>query len=277
MATSAFLLYESAMVKTLGAQGVKLGLDRLRKRVAEIEPLDPSTLDLFDPRVAALQASLDDSYYKTFGGMTDRYTRYRRNIYWAADIPSFGGATPLHQYREDVQKGKGEALTMLGAAIALLEEELGEYQENEVIQPKLANGGMVFIGHGQSHQWRALKDFLKDRLKLDVEEFNSVPVAGTATAARLNEMLQHASFAFIIMTAEDEQPDGKKRARENVVHEVGLFQGRLGFERAIVLLEEGCGEFSNIHGLGQIRFPKGNIGAAFEEIRRVLEARLLKH
>ena len=30
------------------------------------------------------------------------------------------------------------------------------------------------------------------------------------------------------------------KARMNVIHEVGLFQGRLGFERAIVLLEEGC-------------------------------------
>jgi predicted nucleotide-binding protein len=73
------------------------------------------------------------------------------------------------------------------------------------------------------------------------------------------------------MTAEDEQPDGRMRARENVVHEIGLFQGRLGFKRAIVLLEEGCEEFSNIHGIGQIRFPKGNIGAKFEEIRQVLE------
>jgi predicted nucleotide-binding protein len=45
----------------------------------------------------------------------------------------------------------------------------------------------------------------------------------------------------------------------NVIHEVGLFQGRLGFKRAIVLLEEGCKEFSNIQGLGQIRYPKGNI------------------
>jgi predicted nucleotide-binding protein len=73
------------------------------------------------------------------------------------------------------------------------------------------------------------------------------------------------------MTAEDEQPDGQKRARENVVHEVGLFQGRLGFERAIILLEDGCAEFSNTHGLAQIRFPKGNIDAAFEKIRGVLE------
>jgi predicted nucleotide-binding protein len=57
----------------------------------------------------------------------------------------------------------------------------------------------------------------------------------------------------------------------NVIHEVGLFQGRLGFTRAIVLVEEGCQEFSNIQGLGQIRFPVGNISACFEEVRRVLE------
>jgi hypothetical protein len=45
----------------------------------------------------------------------------------------------------------------------------------------------------------------------------------------------------------------------------------LGFSKGIVLLEEGCEEFSNIEGLGQIRFPKGNIKAVFEDIRAVLE------
>jgi Predicted nucleotide-binding protein containing TIR-like domain len=48
------------------------------------------------------------------------------------------------------------------------------------------------------------------------------------------------------MTAEDEKPYGKLRARLNVIHEAGLFQGRLGFNKAIVLLEDGCEEFSNI-------------------------------
>ncbi|TOC17104.1 hypothetical protein CGJ89_25190 [Vibrio parahaemolyticus] len=84
-------------------------------------------------------------------------------------------------------------------------------------------------------------------------------------------MLDQASFAFLIMTAEDEHADNTLHARENVIHEVGLFQGRLTFKRAIILLEDGCQEFSNIHGVGQIRFPKGNIRAAFEDIRMVLE------
>jgi predicted nucleotide-binding protein len=84
-------------------------------------------------------------------------------------------------------------------------------------------------------------------------------------------MLDSAAIAFLIMTAEDEMADGALQARMNVVHEAGLFQGRLGFTKSIVLLEGGCEQFSNIEGLGQIRFPPGNISAAFEEIRRVLE------
>ncbi len=132
-------------------------------------------------------------------------------------------------------------------------------------------GTNVFIGHGRSPIWRELKDFIEDRLRLPADEFNRVPIAGVANIARLSEMLDAAAIAFLIMTGEDEQPDGKLRARMNVVHEAGLFQGRLGFTRAIVVLEDGCEEFGNIEGLGQIRFPKANIKAAFEEIREVLE------
>lgn len=132
-------------------------------------------------------------------------------------------------------------------------------------------GTNVFIGHGRSSLWRELKDFIEERLHLPSDEFNRVPVAGMSNITRLNEMLESAAFAFLVLTAEDEQRDGRLNARMNVVHEVGLFQGRLGFMRAIVLLEDGCEEFSNIQGLGQIRFPKDNIAAAFEEIRMVLE------
>lgn len=132
-------------------------------------------------------------------------------------------------------------------------------------------GTNVFIGHGRSAAWRELKDFVQDRLRLPWDEFNRVPVAGITNISRLAEMLDSAAVAFVIMTAEDELADGEFQARMNVIHEVGLFQGRLGFTKAIVLLEEGCREFSNIQGLGQIRFPTGRISAAFEQVREVLE------
>jgi len=144
-------------------------------------------------------------------------------------------------------------------------------KESRMTQSNSRQGNKIFIGHGRSMVWRDLKDFVTDRLKLAHDEFNAEPVAGITNTERLKKMMDDAAFAFLVLTAEDEQPDGRIQARMNVVHEVGLFQGRLGFNRAIVLLEDGCEEFSNIAGLGQIRFPKGKIGAEFEEVRRVLE------
>ena len=83
-------------------------------------------------------------------------------------------------------------------------------------------------------------------------------------------MLSKTSFAVLVLTGEDETSDGGSRARQNVIHEAGLFQGRLGFNRAIILLEEGTEEFSNIQGIEQIRFGKANIKETFGEILATL-------
>jgi predicted nucleotide-binding protein len=142
---------------------------------------------------------------------------------------------------------------------------------SQVFRDKIRGAKRLFIGHGRSSVWKDLRDFLTDRLNLPCDEFNRESTAGRSTKERLVEMLEAANFAFLVMTGEDEQGDGSARARENVVHEIGLFQGRLGFEKAIILLEDGCSKFSNIEGITYIGFPKGRIEAASEEIRRVLE------
>ena len=116
-----------------------------------------------------------------------------------------------------------------------------------------------------------LKNFLENTLELPYEEFNRIPQAGKTTTDRLKKMLESCCIAFLIMTGEDEHKDGTLHARENVIHEIGLFQAQLGFERAIILLEDGCEVFSNIQGITYIPFPEGNIEAAFEGIRGVLK------
>ncbi|MDF3238103.1 MULTISPECIES: TIR domain-containing protein [Pseudomonas] len=185
---------------------------------------------------------------------------------------SQGFLTPPHiKVMSDcfVYRAPHEAISRLLPVIKKAYSYLSRFEKTQAKEALV--GTNIFIGHGRSHVWRDLKDFVTERLKLPFDEFNRVPVAGITNIARLAEMLDSAAVAFIVMTAEDEQADGKMEARTNVIHEVGLFQGRLGFTRAIVLLEEGCEEFSNIQGLGQIRFPKGDIKAKFEEIRQVLE------
>lgn len=144
-------------------------------------------------------------------------------------------------------------------------------RSESVSQTRIVKGNRVFIGHGKSRQWKDLKDFIQDRLQLPWDEFNRIPIAGITNIARLSEMLNTATVAFLVLTAENEKADGTLNPRMNVVHEAGLFQGKLGFEKAIILLEDGCEEFSNINGLGQIRYPANKIDSSFEQVRQILE------
>ena len=163
----------------------------------------------------------------------------------------------------------GDARELLRDRLSLLDSLTANLQQQA--ESAQARGQRIFLGHGRSPVWRELKDFLKDRLCLPWEEFNRESVAGIPTTERLVQMLDSACFAFLIMTAEDEHADSTLHARENVIHEVGLFQGKLGLRKAIILVEDGCTTFSNIHGLTYIGFPRNRIAACFEEIRRVLE------
>jgi len=128
----------------------------------------------------------------------------------------------------------------------------------------------VFIGHGRRSDWEKIKSHISKKHHLKVEEFNMSPTAGLTTVERLKEMLDSASFAILVMTAEDRRRDGKLNARQNVVHEIGLLQGKLGFRRAIVVKEEEVQEFSNIKGLTYISYKRGKIAGALPEIDRVL-------
>ncbi len=135
-------------------------------------------------------------------------------------------------------------------------------------------GGKVFIGHGQDPQWRDLKDHLHEKHGYEIEAYEIGSRAGHTIRDILEEMMKESSFALLVMTGEDETKGGKLLARQNVVHEAGLFQGKLGFTQAIVLLEEGTEEFSNIHGIQQIRFSKGKIKESFGDVVAVLKREL---
>ena len=256
---------------------MRKGIESIKRRIHDLEKFDPKSLQQrWSPEVKALESSIEETLERVFGRDSTDFDRYSpaRSLDTGSIIIG-GGPDPAYKIHEYYENGKRDALALLGQAVKGLEERTLDAEPNsvgEALTPETTRRSTkIFIGHGGSTIWLDLKDFIRDRLKLPFNEFNSTPVAGVSTQARLSELLDDSSFAFLIMTAEDEQADGKLYARMNVVHEAGLFQGRLGFNRAIILLENGCEEFSNIHGLGQIRFPKSNISACFEEIRKVLE------
>lgn len=101
--------------------------------------------------------------------------------------------------------------------------------------------------------------------------------AGHTIRDVVEEMMEKSSFAILVMTGDDHLADGRTHPRLNVVHEAGLFQGHLAFGRAIVLLEEGTEEFSNIHGIHQIRFSRGNIRETFGDVLATIRREFPEH
>jgi len=129
----------------------------------------------------------------------------------------------------------------------------------------------IFIGHGRSKLWARLKMYLEDELGLATITYESESRVGKSIVPILEEMLDKATFAVLVLTAEDETVEGSRRARQNVIHEAGLFQGRLGFKRAVILRQEGLEDFTNVEGLQYIGFSEDQIEQTFYELQRVLK------
>ena len=258
----------------LTPETMRMGIRRLRQCIERVEAFDPaawiSKMDELAAVASSMTAAVESALGQTFGNGTVEYRSYTSATNFSWPI-SYIEETPAHEIVASLQRCKTSSLALLREAVSFLEGELELAPPATPPPPAVpSTGKTVFLGHGRSPAWRELKDLLRDQLHLTVDEFNSVSPAGIPTVTRLEEILAAAGFAFLVMTAEDEQADGKVHARLNVVHEAGLFQGRLGFRKAIILLEDSCEEFSNVRGLGQIRFPVGNIRASFEDIRAVL-------
>lgn len=121
----------AAQRPTLTPQQLRAGIERLQTRMREVEQLEPDKLELYEPNVDALQASIDSTLSRIFGDGTTEYNRYRETIDFAAEIPSFGEVRSLGQYQQDVKKGRAQILAMLGQAVRSLQEELAEHDTTE--------------------------------------------------------------------------------------------------------------------------------------------------
>ena len=124
----------------------------------------------------------------------------------------------------------------------------------------------IFIGHGRNTAWRDLKDHLTDKQGYTVSAYEVGARAGHTIRDILQDLLVKSSFALLVLTAEDETSAGAMRARQNVIHELGLFQGKLGFPRAIALVEKDVELLSNMDGVQQLRFSKDNIAEVYGDV-----------
>jgi predicted nucleotide-binding protein len=137
-----------------------------------------------------------------------------------------------------------------------------------------------FIVHGHDHHSLfELKDYIQNTLKLgEPVVLRQMPGLGKTLIEKFEREAEAVELIFVLLTPDDKAAalaapnDEKRRARQNVILELGFFLGKLGRESGkVLLLHKGPTEIpSDIIGIEYIDITNG-IESAGESIRRELE------
>lgn len=218
-------------------------------------------------------------------------------------------ATRLTEFNENLAKQMVEELSTRNSAITRAEMELENTGLPRVHNPEHAEraaqiervlqslGGYVsntsssneeslgqsvrsFIVHGHDEaSLYELKDYLQNTLELaEPVVLRHMPGLGKTLIEKFEREAEATELVFVLLTPDDEIVDSvapnteKRRARQNVILELGFFLGKLGRESGqILLLHKGPLEIpSDIVGIEYIDITSG-IRKAGEYIRRELE------
>lgn len=146
--------------------------------------------------------------------------------------------------------------------------------EHERVRPR------PFIVHGQDEATKlAVKNYLQNTLKLpEPIILHEQPNLGRTIIEKFEDYAAQSQLAFVLLTPDDKGAavsapnDEKRRARQNVVFELGFFLGILGRKSGrVFLLHKGPLELpSDLSGVIYIDIANGIDGAG-EAIRKELE------
>jgi len=151
-------------------------------------------------------------------------------------------------------------------------DQIFEIRANSELQsPQAGPPRRVFISHGRSKDWLTVQPYIEKDLRLATLELAQEPNLGQTLIEKLVANAERCDSAVIVMTADDLAED-EARVRENVMHEIGYFQGRYGRRAVVLLHEDGVNVPTNLGGIAYIPFPTGNIEAAFHVLQRELNA-----
>lgn len=256
--------------------GVRFGVEVLEKALAEFDSLYTGADVQFDYHLLNVRQGDQQWSYDTIQefladhrSSSDNSSLIRRSV-----VPSTASLSESSIYRTisvDHYRDGECVLEISSPHRSEIEKvfnvfELAVAASRIEVDPTPVSKPIIFVGHGRDAPWRDLKDHLQDKHGYQIEAYETGSRAGHTIRDILEEMSAKSSLAFLVMTGEDLSGKGITRARQNVIHEVGLFQGALGFSRAITLVEQGVELFSNLDGVQQIRFSKGNIKECFGEV-----------
>jgi predicted nucleotide-binding protein len=266
--------------RALTADQIHQGIDRLKKRISELEAFDPASVeDRWSSAVQAIGTAIEETLAKVFGDGTPVYNRYAS----AARLDNGplimgGGPDPIYKVHEWLREGKVRSLARLNQAVKGLEEDLADVAEGPSTAPKLAppqsNNDEIFIVHGRDSPAKIEVARLIERAGLKAIILHEQPNQGRTIIEKFEAHGGAAGFAVIVVTPDDvgglDQDHMQPRARQNVIGEMFWFAGRLGRDRVCALKKGDVEMPSDFAGVGYTEMD--DRGAWKQELLRELQA-----
>jgi predicted nucleotide-binding protein len=175
----------------------------------------------------------------------------------------------------EMQNGVNQFSRMQLAGLVRDIDHIFEIRANSELAQPISSASIpqrVFITHGRSNDWREVQAFIEKDANLPTLELAQEVNLGSTVIEKLEHNAAKCDSAVIVMTGDDTDAGGQARARENVMHEIGFFQGRFGRKKVVLLHEEGVSIPTNLSGVVYVPFPKGSISAGFHVLARELNA-----
>lgn len=118
---------------------------------------------------------------------------------------------------------------------SVLEDIINANPELEYNVAEKVAGNTVFIIHGHDNELKTEVQLLLSRAGVNNLVLHEQPDKGRTIIDKLVEESNNSNYAIALLSPDDKLEDGSKRARQNVILEIGYFIGKLGKERVRIL------------------------------------------
>jgi predicted nucleotide-binding protein len=246
------------------------GIQRLTKRIAEIEKFFPVTMasDELAARMKVLVPAVEDVLARVFGNSAE-HLRFIGMVEKTRD--------PL-RWKESALHAMYNARNFLAEELEFAPKSAPPSEPSSVpaktARKSTAANTSVFIVHGRDGPAKVEVARLLERAGLNAVILHEQPNAGRTIIEKFEDHGGSAGFAVVVITADDvgglDAQNLQPRARQNVIGEMFWFAGKLGRDRVCALKRGDVEMPSDFAGVGYTDMD--DRGAWKAELLRELEA-----
>lgn len=218
-----------------------MDIETSNKLLTEIRPQVLSLQYKEYDKLDALRKKIELYIEKIFGP-SSRYKDILKKISLSPSI-SWGGM-PDHHYYESWESGKKKIVNLIDTMLEDLKlTELETGTNKESASGSTTHNENIFIVHGHNEEMKSSVARVIDKLSLNPIILHEQANQGRTIIEKFTDHSE-VGFAIVLLSADDfgysinQKPeDGKLRARQNVILELGYFLGKLGRGRVVALVQ----------------------------------------